>query len=641
MKQILDFLKKQYKLYILVGICVVLGVLVECAFYLPILMSKDKGTFTYESSQLGFENMEPDDNGIMAVGKNSVIHIPIGDKYVDKLYYTYAAVPEGKLLNTTITVMTYDIYGNPSVEGISDSNPFRINTSVVTVRKKCSEICISFNEEVEGAVISNIKVVNKFHFNYIRFMFFTTLFIVIGFILMYRNVIGNKTENLFLVVGGLAGLVFVLAMPLSKVGFDEEAHFRGSYKMILSSNVSSTTAIDELTVVSLSNWPYNLNQSLEERREMSDYWDTYADYTKDSGVSYKTPTLTASMATPSYIFMALGIKLAKLFHLPFAVVYTVGRLVNMIMFITLVYFAIKKMPVGKRIMAAIALTPTAMFQASVYSYDPVLTGFVFLGLAYFFDELLDKERKISVKSGVIILATLTFGLLMKAVYFPLIFIGFMFKKDKFKNKKERIIFRCANILCFFVLVAGIIAPAFLTSGGIADSRGGNVDLAGQVKLILGQPFSYLSVWLNNFFTTLVSYTFGEGSLGTMGHIAASTCVPFIGLFMIYVIFTDTTYGDDKVITIRQKVVLSIVSILSIACVWGTLYLTFNEVGATYIGGVQGRYYVPFLLILYLVLNNKKIRNNMKLGFYNTTVFGFAAFILYKTIYDCVLLPYCF
>jgi uncharacterized membrane protein len=56
----------------------------------------------------------------------------------------------------------------------------------------------------------------------------------------------------------------------------------------------------------------------------------------------------------------------------------------MLMYVIVVFFAIRKLPKGKLIMSAIALMPTPMYLACTISYDTVVTSFLFLGMAYMF-----------------------------------------------------------------------------------------------------------------------------------------------------------------------------------------------------------------------------------------------------------------
>jgi uncharacterized membrane protein len=313
------------------------------------------------------------------------------------------------------------------------------------------------------------------------------------------------------------------------------------------------------------------------------------------------------------------------------------------MYIGAVYFAIRKLPFGKNILAVLALMPTTFFQACVYSYDSVVNAFTFLGLAYLIYELAHPEEKISVKNGVIILASFSIACLPKAVYFPMIALGFMIKNDKFKNKKEKYIFRIANVVCIIGIIATIVIPMTVGSsaGSVGDTRGGSgVNMGTQKDLIFSKPFAYAWVMLYNVFRTFWDYTFGTSSHGIIGHMSVSPCVTVIGLLLIYVIATDSSNGEYSGLSIAQKIWLSVAGLLCMALVWTSMYMAFNEVGVIKMQGVQGRYFIPMLPILYFVLHSEKVENRMNRTCWNVIVYGLVTYIWMYTVYSCILVPLC-
>lgn len=637
----IQFSKKHYKILLLLLLAIAAGSILEMAYNAKVFFwSREHGSITeYSAEGLQTQGLEIKGEELVTTGSESKIYINPKGGYVDKFSYSFEKKKD--MMNAVITVISRDPYGNPVTKTITDNNPYLIHTSVVTIRDYVEEICVTLNPGDSGDKLYDFQVLNQPGINGMRWLFFTSLLLILLLLYYNRNGFVGKVESMFLLIGLIAGTMLVLIMPLNKAGYDEEVHFRNAYNIKLSSSVSSTQAIEQLKEVSLEGWPENIAQSQEERKLLETYYKTEGDYTKGSDVSIKVPTEMSTVAAFNYIFMGLGIKAGKLLQLPFTAVFTLGRLFNMWSYILLVYLAIKKLPIGKYIMAVVALMPTPVFMAATYSYDAVITGFVYLGLAYLISELLEKDKKITIKNGVILLGSLGFGMVPKAVYVPIMALGFLLPAEKFVNKNQKRVFRIANVVCILGLLATFVLPLLLSADSMGDVRGGNVNVSGQIALILSHPLGYLQVWLTNMAETFLSYGFGEGGLGIMGHLPVSTCSAMIGLLMIFVIFTDNTNRSPLDLTKKQKVAMFGAALLSVAFVWGALYLAFNEVGATFIGGVQGRYYIPLLFIVYLLLRRKNIHNNMKAVHYHYVVFGMTLFIMYKTIYDCILLPYCF
>lgn len=634
--------KKSRRTILLIVVALAAAAIIELLFQVNVLRESAAGNSVtdYRAEDMALSGIDVRDDNLVSTGESGEIHIYPEGAYVDKLVYSYKNADVSKTVDLTITVVTYDVYGNSTAKTIQDRNPYVLDQSIVSVRAKATDICISIPEGMQGLEISDIQVKNVPQFHGMRWLSFATLLSLILIIWGNRYYFSGKAEKLFLVVGLTVGTMLVIIMPLNKVGLDEETHFRNAYNIKLSSQVSSTEAIERLRICTLDNYPYNLAQSVEEREAMELYYKTAGDYTRGSSERIEVPTELTTVAAFDYIFMAIGIKIGKLFQLPFTAVYTLGRLFNMWSYVLLVYFAVKRLPIGKYIMAVLALMPTPMFQAAVYSCDAVITGCMFLGVSYLIYELIEKEEKITIKNGMILLGSLGFGILPKAIFFPVMFLPFLIPKSKFKNTNQRRIFRAANVVCILGLIAAI-AVAMLFSGAANDSRGGDVNALGQLTLILSHPLGYARVWLENLRKTFWSYSFGEGSLGALGHLSPSACVPMISLLLVFTIATDNIDRSEKDLTIRQKVAFFLMAALSVAFVWGTLYLSYNTVGATAINGVQGRYFIPLLFIFYLLLRRKTIKNTMNPVYYHYIVFGCQMFILYKTFYDCILQPYCF
>ena len=68
--------------------------------------------------------------------------------------------------------------------------------------------------------------------------------------------------------------------------------------------------------------------------------------------------------------------LARLFKMSFGNIYILGRLVNLIVYVTTMTFAIRKIKKGKILLSVIGLLPTVMFLSSTISYDPFVLSFI-------------------------------------------------------------------------------------------------------------------------------------------------------------------------------------------------------------------------------------------------------------------------
>lgn len=639
MREKIQALWEKYKgsLFLLLA-SVLLALCAEGVYNIPVWRAAAQyGERTdYELSQLKTVNMDLGEGCLIAREKRGKIVLNTKGAYVEKLTYHFSKKEDG-FFNARIVLITKDENGNMRKEVIRDHNPYLLETSTVTIRKHVDRIRIVLPRGNAGIRIHGISTVNQPHFHGLRWLFFATLFSLISLLVHHRKALIARPERIFLVIGFLTGTLMVLLMPLTKAGLDEEVHFSCAYKIKLSPSVSTTEAIERLCEVSLDNWPENIAQSWEENAQIQEYYREYGNYA-DAKAATRAPTDITMVGAYNYIFMALGIKLGKLLRLPFGMVYLLGRLMNMWTYLAVVYFAIRRLPIGKNIMAVLALMPTSLFQAAVYSYDAIVTGFLFLGLSYLIAELIHTEETLTVKNGFIILASMGFGILPKAVFVHLLLLGFLIPASKFRNRKQRIIFRAANLGSIFLLMFTYLLPMLFAPQRLGDTRGGDVDVMGQALYVLHHPIQYLQTWLSAMSETLWSYAFGANSLAGMGHLGQSPLAAWLCMLILFVILTDNMQDSEADLTVRQKTAFFAVCTLTVAVIWGAFYLSYNEVGANGIMGVQGRYFIPLLFPYYLILRRRKLKNGMRMGAYYAFTYGCVAWILYRSIFDVMLKP---
>ena len=78
----------------------------------------------------------------------------------------------------------------------------------------------------------------------------------------------------------------------------------------------------------------------------------------------------------------------------------------------------------------------------------------------------------------------------------------------------------------------------------------------------------------------------------------------------------------------------------IAMIWTALYLSFTEVGKTVIAGVQARYYLPFIFVLYLCFHNDKINVKFNKCKYQMTIMALSIGMLFQQMWSMILITKC-
>ena len=181
-------------------------------------------------------------------------------------------------------------------------------------------------------------------------------------------------------------------------------------------------------------------------------------------------------------------------------------------------------------------------------------------------------------------------------------------KEKFKSTKQKWI----NV----VLIGGIaliinliwlkISAAYLT-----DFRGG--DSKFQVLNILMHPINYMQMLLysidlngNSYILSMFGSNLGWGELVNLNSI-----IPY-ALFILLIGITIIENGIKDKFNIFDKTIIILIILAIGGLIFTSLYVQWTTVGSTSIQGVQGRYLLPILpLIAILIGSCIKVKNNYK------------------------------
>ena len=63
---------------------------------------------------------------------------------------------------------------------------------------------------------------------------------------------------------------------------------------------------------------------------------------------------------------------------------------------------------------------------------------------------------------------------------------------------------------------------------------------------------------------------------------------------------------------KAKLMMSIMTILSVGCIMGAMLLDWTPLGSTEIQGVQGRYFIPVMPAIFLFFTNQTLQRNDKI-----------------------------
>lgn len=609
------------------------------------LSPEERGQRQISSEDITATGYEVTDQGYVYNGESGLLRIDLGGRYVDKLIYTY---DYDGLLDMHVTVQYVNDFDKSEQKVFYDRNSAVLGRSVMNIGKRVEwiELYTDTNLLLETGVeymdleslpltITGFSVENAFHWNPVRMLFVSAAGAAITAVIIWRDLFGKKLEYAFLLVSLAGGIVFLACMPASKVGWDEEIHFMRAYYLSLYPGGEETSAeFPELFTAGIKTWPLNLPQSAEEKEEMQAYFDENC---SSGGEGAVVQSDSVGIYTTGYVVQALFLKVGRLLHMPFSMLYQFGRLGGLLLYSLMMALAIRILPAGKRILMAAGLMPTPIFIACCYSYDSVVTAFISVGLALILRQVMEKERKFSWKEYLAALACLIWGILPKAVYAPLVLTAFLIPASKFEeNRKGKWMMRAGAAVVFLALMSTFVLPSLLSPGSFGDTRGGDVNVMEQMMNVLTQPFAYIKVLASSIWKTLPSFLFGEDAFRMLGHWGLAGFGTVTMMYFAAVVLTDGSGIVRPVLGKWQKVILAVFTAGTIVLVWTAFYLTYTEPGSSCIQGVQGRYFLPVLLPLCLLAGNRRIGLRITDRAQNLCIIGMSGFLLFAMVWSKIL-----
>ena len=458
------------------------------------------------------------------------------------------------------------------------------------------------NFTVDGQEVKGILGIREYYLNNNKLIFFivitlaiTVYVIFISIYLRYRKNI--KVENIFLITIPVICLFYIICMPTFK-NHDEIYHWYRAYEVstgklmeevdgdtlgtILPQSISDVTT-DDWQSITYAKVRDNLNAELDKENTALLYSETSAVY-----------------SFVQYIPQAIGIFITRIFTDKVLLLAYGGRIINMVFSIILIYFAIKKIPFGKKILLLLSFIPIAIEGFSSLSPDAMTISMAFFYIAYILSLAFSKENHIIDGKKIAILTVLSVIMAMcKIVYLPLILLLFIIPKEKFKNEKK--------IKNIFIIgaIAVVLNLIWLMVAGIYLSHFREGDSSIQVISILTNPIKYLQ---NCLYTVNLNgqeyiYSMFGGELGWGELVQLNSIVPYILCFiLIWITITDQTIKDK--FKLYQKVWITIAAIAVVGLIFTSLYVQWTTIGSDSVLGIQGRYFIPILPLVALLIGSQ-------------------------------------
>jgi len=416
-----------------------------------------------------------------------------------------------------------------------------------------------------------------------------------------------QPQNFFLAVALFFGTVLILITPIF-MGPDEPAHF---YTIARYSNgYVAPTQEDGKTGIRLQSGAAELRRfeknpvsfrTYEYHKEVPKLLSLKLDSFRSSFYTQANFTAYSPIAYAHYIITYTA---GALLNINPFILFMLMRLVGLLVYICLVFLAIKIIPRGKWLYVTLALLPMSLFIAGVIGADGLVIGSTMLLVAMIFNgiinpKVLNKKYLLYILGVVLVLG------LSKQTYFLTALLLFALPAPKAYRKFKWYL----ALGAIFLIVTGCMFVWYMYTGKYTNiSSGYAVDSSKQLQGVLHNPFFFVRAVLRSYITTNATPIY-LGFIGVLGWLTISLPI-WITVGWLLVLF-KSAHGGKKVAkvlsSLLQWFIFIIVPLMLTMVLTLGLYLTWTPVGSALVDGLQGRYFLPIAAILLplLVLNKSE------------------------------------
>ncbi len=287
-----------------------------------------------------------------------------------------------------------------------------------------------------------------------------------------------------------------------------------------------------------------------------------------------------------YAFSALGLNAGKLWG--GAVMFYLGRIFNLLMWIALIAVAIRITPVFKYQFLFAALLPMSVYVGMSLSADAFNNAFSFLFFAYLFKLIYDKKDLERQDYILLVLMSLLSAFTKGAIYPIFLFFFLPIKKYKY-------LFSISCLGLAFALMswwAAINLPFYNPQASPELHR----------YLLLHNPFDFVLLYIKALIHNCFYYI--RSCIGILGLLDVRFALPVYIITML-VFFSSFFFLPEKKVSNPQRILSLAVLFMFLTMLHCVLYITWTPAGTYKISGFQGRYLISILPFIFLIFAQNK------------------------------------
>ncbi|MDE6313203.1 MAG: DUF2142 domain-containing protein [Lachnospiraceae bacterium] len=322
----------------------------------------------------------------------------------------------------------------------------------------------------------------------------------------------------------------------------------------------------------------------------------------------------ATANSGAYLFMhfpgALGIVLARMFHLGYVPMLYLGRFMGLLVFALAVFLGMRKLPFGHATLFVLSMLPITLQQVNSFSYDSILCSAVLLftcyvlHMAYGEKELQPLDLVIACILGIAIIYC------KSGAYTPIVFAFLLIPMSKFATKGAYL--SCMGGMTGTFLLGFLVKNVeVVNTGAEVTNKVMGIESAMSIpnyslSYLLQNPVVLFDV-LNNTIADKTEF-YVQSMLGQhLGWIQIELSNVLVLAFVIILMMSAfRARGEKQYVTTGNKWWIFIITCASALLVLLGMLVSWTPITYVSVEGVQGRYFFPGLMLGLLMLRNSKI-----------------------------------
>lgn len=461
---------------------------------------------------------------------------------------------------------------------------------IILISLACLIYYWNLKGNMKDLAITDSKYLNYFYIGA------TIIVTVIGALLIANNKLkAIAIHKRYLIIGLILGTAYLFTSPVFTQS-DESFHFIRAYQVSSGHFISPYDDYGN----SYDTFPESIYSTLWDDDDRFPEYKNYEDSYSESKIKLdKDVTVVKDVRASNYVFLnyfpqSIGMKIGMILNQSPYMIGLLGRITNLITCILIITLGLKVLPFGKKAMAILLLAPSIISYIASLSADGLIIAMSFLLIALVM-KFMHEKTKLNWKWYLLLLCVVAFVSTCKAAYLPIIGIIIFIPYDCFKDKKTKWLYTIS-----LIILGLLFSLSWISIGNIKltnpNSYSGLEKYIHFIKMFINTTCRDLVTYIENIFA---------GNYMYQCQVNPYRIIPMSYLFLLLISF----FSEKSQLKVRfiEKVIVIAIGIIIMLLVSYALFVSDTDIQATFINGIQGRYFAPIVLLIPFFIKNPKIK----------------------------------